>query len=87
LKKSLTQSGHIIYHCTAEETGALDGNGTCGMCGRQVERGYLVPILHNYVCQSCFDLWQRSAKWRPTDYRLEQRVAAHYESKIQVEGR
>ncbi len=82
MQKIMTRSGYIAYKTTAEEVKKLGSICVCDECGRKAASGYLVPVLNHWMCESCFDEWQRDARYYPADVPIQNRRAAYYESVI-----
>lgn len=86
MKRIKTKSGHIAYQASANETMLIGGVGVCDECNHYAPRGFLVPVLHYYMCPKCFADWQKRARHYPEDNVFESRTAKYYEAKIGLEA-
>lgn len=85
MKLVKTISGYIAYAASIEELTVLGGLGICDFCSEIVETGFLVPVLNEWLCPTCFEEWNGRAKFYPEDLEEEKRIAKYYESKIPLE--
>lgn len=81
-----TKSGYIAYSASRNEVATLGGYGICDFCNKTDESGYLVPVLNQWLCPSCFEKWDAQAKYYPEDLNIEDRNAQYYERVLTLEG-
>ena len=85
MKKVITKGGLIAYKTTSQELQLIGGLGICDECNTAPGSGYLVPVLNHWMCDKCYEDWQRRAKRYPEDDPIEQKNARYYEAMIPLE--
>lgn len=84
--KFKSKAGWIIYSATAEDTKKLGGLGICDACDNFSDKCFLVAILNSYLCNECFDQWDKASMYYPEDEPIERRREAYYDAAFGIEG-
>ena len=53
----VSPGGYYYAEVTSDECLQWGGLGVCDLCGKNFDKGYLVWVLSDCICQSCFDDW------------------------------
>lgn len=84
MEKFKMDCGLIAYRATAEDTFSFFGGGICDECGEFAPKGFLIPVLNHYQCESCFHEFQDRAVYYSEDAEFEHRTAAFFEEHIPI---
>ena len=84
MEKFKMDCGLIAYRAAAEDTCELGGAGICDECGEFAAKGFLIPVLNHYQCESCFQAFQEFATYYPEDAEIEQRNEVYFEERIPI---
>ncbi|MBO7615006.1 MAG: hypothetical protein J6T15_04860 [Bacilli bacterium] len=59
-----TNNGYLYAKVSRLECLSWGGMGMCDFCGKDMDEGYLVFVLHSCICPECFNTWiGRSKKY------------------------
>lgn len=85
MKKFTTDIGYVVYRITKPELESVDCGNICDFCNTAVNKGYLIPVLNQFVCDGCFEDWKDRGKYCEEDIGHETKISQYYESMIEVE--
>ena len=69
-----TEKGHSYIEVDYDEiTLKLGGMGICDSCSplKEMQKGYLIPVLNSIICEECFDEWSSRAEYYEEDREYE----------------
>lgn len=84
--KMLLKNGYIAYQVKSEEFNKIfkSQKSKCDQCKDQINIGYLVPIINEYLCGHCFLEWLKEYPYYPEDLWYEKIYEDSYEKYIPV---
>lgn len=53
----VSPGGYYYAEVTRDECLQWGGFGVCDLCNNDFDKGYLIWVLSDCICQSCFDDW------------------------------
>ena len=60
IEKFKIDKGYIVYKMSnIDAIGIFNGFGICDDCSSSTRVGYYVPVLNHYMCEDCFNEWQK----------------------------
>ncbi|MDD3029811.1 MAG: hypothetical protein PHS57_05985 [Alphaproteobacteria bacterium] len=85
MKKLVGNSGYLAYEVDRVELTLLRSPGMCDTCSQRPFRGYLVPVLNQFLCCECYKEFESFIKYYESDIPIERKNAAYYEKMIPME--
>lgn len=76
-KEYRNKNGHIVIPASREcVVVVFGGYGICDFCSKPSDKGFLCPVLSGqWSCPTCYEEWERTAKYYPEDKDYEERKA------------
>lgn len=81
MEEITTKKGFKVLKVNLQEMHEkLNSPGICMGCNEIPFKGYLVSVLNDYMCESCFIEWQKNATYYEEDKGFEERTLEYYKT-------
>lgn len=72
-----------ILEISQEEMFSIGGYGICDSCNKSSHNGFLICVLHWWICEKCYKEWYVRAINYVDDQKFEQKIFDDYIKKFE----
>lgn len=86
-KQIKNNKGFLVIKMSYQEYAVItDTFARCDLCGDETTDGYYIPMIKQWYCQECYELWNRTAVHYKVDEDVERRRFNIMKQKIDLLG-